>query len=120
LNTADLRDLLKSVEGPDAELTPAHYPVASTRAILLRLLNNIKLRAVEAGRTDRGLQIAQRMLFLQPDSPLLWHEIGVLNARQGHLGAAMEALQRVAALDSDGVMQGEVAALMQALRKKLN
>ena len=43
----DLRALLKSVAGLDAELQAAHYAAVDDRAILIRLLNNLRLRAQE-------------------------------------------------------------------------
>ena len=44
LQTPDLRQLLKSVARPDAELSVTLYQEASNREILLRLQNNIKFR----------------------------------------------------------------------------
>lgn len=120
VDAADLRRLLKAVEGEAAELQPHHYRTAADRAILLRLQNNIKLRLIKAQDYSAALPIAQRMLWLSPGNANLWHEIGVLNAQLGHYGAAIDALQTVAKLDSTGRLQQEVAALMQQLRRKLN
>ena len=120
VDAAELRRLLKAVEGEDAELQPHHYATADDRAILLRLQNNIKLRLIKAQDYTAALPVAERMLWLSPGNANLWHEIGVLNAQLGHYGAAIEALQTVASLDASGALQQEVAALMQQLRRRLN
>ena len=50
----DLRDLLKAMQGADAELTPDHYADVSDREILLRLQNNIKLRLMQLKQADKA------------------------------------------------------------------
>jgi len=120
IGTGSLRALLKLVEGEDAELKPHHYAPASNRDILLRLQNNIKLRQIQAGRLDDARTTVERMLLYAPDRAALWHALGVLNAETGRPKAALDALGKVAGLDSAGVWQRQVAQLMQSLRRKLN
>lgn len=48
LEAGHLRGLLKQFRGADAELEPSHYAPVGNRAILLRLQNNIKTRALQA------------------------------------------------------------------------
>lgn len=120
VDAAELRRLLKAVEGDDAEIQPHHYAPADDRAILLRLQNNIKLRLIKAQDYAAALPVAERMLWLSPENASLWHEIGVLNAQLGHYGAAIDALQTAARHDATGALQHEVAALMQQLRRRLN
>ncbi len=120
IGTGALRALLKLVEGEDAELKPHHHAPASNRDILLRLQNNIKLRQIQAGRLDDARTTVERMLLYAPDRAALWHALGVLNAETGRPKAALDALGRVAGLDSAGVWQRQVARLMQSLRRKLN
>ncbi len=120
IGTGALRALLKLVEGEDAELKSHHHAPASNRDILLRLQNNIKLRQIQAGRLDDARTTVERMLLYAPDRAALWHALGVLNAETGRPKAALDALGRVAGLDSAGVWQRQVARLMQSLRRKLN
>jgi hypothetical protein len=58
LGIEDLRALLKSVAGLDAELQAAHYAAVDHRAILIRLLNNLRLRAQETQDPRRALAAA--------------------------------------------------------------
>jgi regulator of sirC expression with transglutaminase-like and TPR domain len=120
IEAAELRELLKLSHGEEAELTPEHFAVASKRDILLRLQNNLKLRLIRLGKLDGALDVVERMLLFAPDNAALWHASGVLNAELGRLADAIAALQRTAGLDADGALQHRVAALMQALRSRLN
>src|SRR5690606_35482921 len=80
-DSADLRALLKGLQGEGAELRPEHYAPAGNRMILLRLQNNIKARLVAAGAFERALAVVERMAMLAPGEPALWHELGALHAR---------------------------------------
>src|SRR6185503_19632077 len=90
---AELRDLLKTMAGNDAELTPAHYAAASDRDVLLRLQNNIKLRLMESRQLEKALAVIDGMLLFAPDDAVLWREAGVINAELGQLQAAIGALE---------------------------
>ena len=94
LEAGHLRGLLKQFQGADAELRPAHYAPVGNRAILLRLQNNIKSRAVQAGDETRAAAILERMLLIAPEAGVFWHELGTLRARLGTIKSAVEALQR--------------------------
>ncbi len=68
----DLRDLLKRVEGKNAELRPGLLRPMSSRRVLLRLQNNIMTRRLNAGDIDGGLRCAEDMLRFAPDQAELW------------------------------------------------
>ena len=65
-NVADLRALLKQMAGLDAELQPSYYSPISSRDTLIRLLNNIKLRALSGNDSERAAEIMDRMLLIAP------------------------------------------------------
>jgi regulator of sirC expression with transglutaminase-like and TPR domain len=118
---ADLRDLLKSMAGLDAELRPAHYEAVSDRAVLIRLANNIKLRQVKAGRLDAAVETVGRMLCFAPREASLWHELGLIHARLGSLSSAEEALEKAVALDAaNGDTAHRAAVLLQQIKTRLN
>src|SRR3954451_17957675 len=119
-DAAGLRELLKAMAGQDVELSSTHYAPVSDRDVLLRLQNNIKSRLLQAGSAEPALRIVQTMLLLAPDLPGLWHEAGVLNARQGNMRAAVEALQEFILRAPEGGARHQAAALLQQLRSKLN
>ncbi|MGE0094647.1 MAG: SirB1 family protein [Alphaproteobacteria bacterium] len=120
LGTGELRALLKSVSGQDAELTPAHYAPLGNRDILLRLQNNIKLRQIQAGQIEAAVATLDGMLAFAPAKPELWRESGLLRARLGQVRAALDALERFTALETGHDERFRIATLMQELRSKLN
>ncbi len=119
-HTADLRDLLKIVAGAEAELRPEHYAAVSDREILLRLQNNIKLRFLRSQQVERAGEVLDGMLLIAPNQPLLWREAGLINARLGKLGAAIDGLERFLALGADDRLMHEAAVLVQQLKSRLN
>jgi regulator of sirC expression with transglutaminase-like and TPR domain len=120
LGTGELRALLKSVAGQDAELTPAHYAPLGNRDILLRLQNNIKLRQIQAGQIEAAVATLEGMLAFAPAKPELWREAGLLRARLGQVRAALDALERFTALETGHDERFRIATLMQELKSKLN
>ncbi len=119
-DTAGLRDLLKATHGMDAELEPGHYEPVSPRSILLRLQNNIKIRLVRDSHHQRALEVLQSMLLIAPTEPELWREFGALNAHQGNLTAAIQALETCLEHEERDTRRHAIAAFVQQLRQKLN
>lgn len=120
LDTSALRSLLKAFLGPDAELRPAHYAPASSRAILLRLQDNIKLRLLQNGRPEQALQVIDTMMRFAPDETRLWHEAGALHAKLGNLKAATQSLQHYLDFGAKSDNLHEAATLLQQLKARLN
>ena len=120
LTAADLRRLLKMVSGPQAELTPSHYAVASDRDILLRIQNNIKVRLLRAGELEIALRTVEVMAALAPGRTELWREAGLLNARLGNLKAAVVALEEYLRRTDDNPREQRTSLLLQELRSRLN
>ncbi len=117
---ADLRGLLKQMSGIDAELAPEHYEPLGNRATLIRLLNNIKVRAIADGDTQRGSEIIDRMLLIAPDQTGLLFEAGACRARTGELRRAVEALEAFLASGPAGGARAEANALLRQVRRRLN
>jgi len=117
---ADLRSLLKAVLGQDAELEQGHYAPVGNRAVLLRLQNNLKLRHLNGGRFAEAARVLDGMVTIAPDEPDLWREAGLVRARLGEYGAAIEALDRfITAADSEHARH-EAATLLQQIKERLN
>ena len=115
-----LRQLIKTYLGPDAELGPDSYEPMRDQAILLRLLNNIKGRAQQAGDDDRSLQIMARMLLVEPDDSRLWLESAAVQAQAGHLKGARESINTCLSLDMDPAERAQAELLLRSLQKGLN
>jgi regulator of sirC expression with transglutaminase-like and TPR domain len=120
LDARDLRSLIKRVEGERAELRPGLLPPMNTRAVLLRLQNNIKARRLNAGDLQGALIVAEDMLRIAPDHAALWREAGLIHQRLGHLAAALRCFERFLVIVPQGDAAGRVRAVMEELRSRLN
>lgn len=115
-----LRQMLKTYVGPDAELEPKYYDPMPDRAVLLRLLNNIRGRALQGGNNARGLQIMQRMLLIAPADARLWLESAAIQAKSGQLKGAREAVETCIGLKPEAAITQQAQKLMETLRRDLN
>jgi len=95
-------------------------PVGDTE-VLLRLKNNLKLRALQAGERARALEIAKRMVLIAPRRPDLWIELARFNEAAGALGAAQKAYEACLALAPTGAaLHNEAAFGLQSMKRRLN
>lgn len=118
--TAELRELLKAVEGETAELRPHHFRGADNRQMLLRLQNNIKLRLLRDHKVGEAVAVVEHMLLVAPAEPSLWHEAGMLHARQGNMRAAIAALENLVALNTGNEWHGAALRLLADMKSRLN
>jgi regulator of sirC expression with transglutaminase-like and TPR domain len=90
----------------------------SDRDVLLRLQNNLKLRASES---TRAIEIARRMATIAPRSAELWLELARLNDSAGVLRAAREAYETCLGIASPGeAWHNEAALALASLKRRLN
>ncbi len=120
MDARDLRALLKRVEGPKAELRPGLLAPMASRAVLLRLQNNIKTRRVQKGDIEGALLCAQDMLRFAPEEAALWRETALLHKRLDQITAALRCFQRFLDLIPQGDPATRVRAAMDELRSRLN
>ena len=120
LEAGHLRNLLKQLHGTKAELEPAHYAPVSNRAILLRLQNNIKTRALQGGDTARAAAVLERMTLIAPGAGGVWCELGMLRARSGALKSAAAALERGLACGLPDEARARACAALSRLRSSLH
>lgn len=100
---------------------PRSTAPVSDAEVLLRLLNNIKLRALNRGERQRSLDIARRMVLIAPRRPELWMDLARLNEAAGSLGAAARAYEACLALAEQGTdLHNEAALGLYTLKRKLN
>lgn len=95
-------------------------PVSDTE-VLLRLQNNLKMRALEKDDTARSLAIAERMATLAPRRADLWFDLARLNEASGIFGAACAAYESCLALSRAGDgLHNEATLLLANLKRRLN
>ena len=117
---AQLRRLLKDVAGDGAELRPEHYQPISDRDVLLRLLNNIKGRALQADDLPRAAGILLRMRLVSPGTAYLCYEHGAVHARLGNVPEAVEAMAACAEQAEDARLRQYAEQALKQLRLRMN
>ncbi len=120
LETAELRELLRRVAGPTAELDSDHTAALSGRQVLLRLQNNIKSRALQAGDPATAVAVVERMLLLAPTAVALNYELGMLQIEAGNLKAAIASFDNFLAVSDDPEARAAAQQMMQGLRRRLH
>ena len=120
LGAEDLRRMLKQMNGADKEIEPAHYAPVGNRDVLIRLQNNIKLRALAANDPARALDVLQTMTLLAPDSGELWWETALLQSRLGNMRTAIATLESYLAGGSAHANRHEIEDLLRRLKSKVN
>ena len=120
LAAPDLRMVLKSMVGPNAELNPMHYRKAGPRDVLLRLQNNIKVRQLGARRPSAALKTLGTMVALAPNHSELWREVGMLHARLNQIPAAIAALEECLRHGGSETARYQTSVLLQELRGRLH
>ncbi|MGD9538626.1 MAG: SirB1 family protein [Alphaproteobacteria bacterium] len=120
LEAGHLRDLLKQFQGAGAELEPRHYVAVSDRDILLRLENNLKTRALQSNDPERAANILKRMTLVAPEAAGAWRELGLVEAHNGNIRRAVNALETFLTLSPGGKDTEKTVALLKRLRGSLN
>ncbi len=110
---------LKDMHGPDTRLSPGYLRPVCNRDILLRLQNNIKLRALRGQDLERALAVVERMVILAPDEDGLQMEMAIMRAETGQVKAAIDALEKLRQRGG-GVEGHAITGLLQELKGKLN
>ncbi len=120
LDTPGLRLLLKRALGADAELEPSYLVEVGKRAVLLRLQNNLKSRAMAEGKLERASEIIKRMTAIAPREAQLWFERGAVESELGRLGAAREHFGHCSALAGESALRRNAETALARLQRKLN
>jgi regulator of sirC expression with transglutaminase-like and TPR domain len=120
LSAADMRTILKRIQGEQAELTAECYQTVDDRDVLLRLQNNIKLRRLRNGDLPGALKTVEGMLALAPGVKELRHEIGMIHLRLENISEASRQLEIYLEQETNHGVRLKVATLLQELKLKLN
>lgn len=116
----DLRQRMKELHGPEAEMAPTDYAAVDNRGVLIRLQNNIKLRAVAAGDLARAIGVLEAMTHIAPDRSDLWWELAILDSRSGNLKRAISTLERFLDERPAALDRTQLEDLLQRLRGRVN
>lgn len=120
LDQTAMEALLKRMFGRDVPLDAEFCRPVDNRDILLRLQNNIRLRALQDGRTERALAVIDRMVLLAPLRGDLRLEQAVLQAKDGRLTAAIAGLEAFCDISTDEEMRQSALDLIARFKARLN
>jgi regulator of sirC expression with transglutaminase-like and TPR domain len=119
LDAAGLRQRLKELHGAEAEIAPEHYTPVGNRDVLIRLQNNIKMRAIAAGDTARAIEVLEGMALFAPDRGELSWELAILESRSGDLPRAIATLERFLTDRPGAAGRTELEDLLKRLRGRV-
>lgn len=78
LDAHDLRTLVGTISGRDQKLEQWHHAPLGKRAILVRLLNNIKIRCLNVSDFDLAMDALKRTIYIDPEKIVHKYELGML------------------------------------------
>ncbi len=119
LDTAALQRLLERA-APKQTLGDEHLVPASPRAILVRMLINLKWIYATRGDFARALLALDRIISLTPDSVAALRERGMLAARLGSVEGARADLSRLLELMPEAPDAGSIRQRLAELRSRTN
>ncbi|MCE9523157.1 MAG: transglutaminase-like domain-containing protein [Alphaproteobacteria bacterium] len=104
---------------PEGE-APEYGPV-ERRDVLLRLLNNIRTRALAGKDMLRALTIAERMVLIAPRRSELWLDLARACEGVGKLNSAIRAAQSSVSISgAQSAVGREATFVLQNLKRQLN
>ncbi|MBT5185416.1 MAG: hypothetical protein HOH19_14085 [Kordiimonadaceae bacterium] len=74
----DLRELVGTISGGATPLEQWHHAPLGKRAILVRLLNNIKIRCLNVSDFDLAMNALKRTIYIDPEKIVHKYELGML------------------------------------------
>ena len=92
----------------------------SDRDILVRLQNNIKIRALREGDKERAIKILQSIVLITPISVEFLAELVMLEASSGRIKSALERLERFIQRNTDFSNASSILSLKEQLNRSLN
>ena len=106
---------------PMPQVDPSEYGPVSPRDVVLRLLNNIRTRALAGKDLIRGLTILERMVLIAPRRAELWFDLSNANREVGKLKGAIAAAESCLKLAGDKSTVGREAAFaLLSLKRMVN
>ena len=119
LDDEAIERLLRRALGPGEPLAPGtHLAPASARAVLVRILTNLKAIYLTRGDHARAHLATDRILLFSPNSAAVLRERGALAARLGAHESARADLQRALELEPDAPDARAVRTQIAELERK--
>ena len=120
VNASDIRQLIKTILGPRAELHHNYYDAVTSRDVILRFYNNRKTRFITRGQYTEALETLTHQLWIAPSEPRLYFEAGVLSTKLGHIQGAMDNLNEFIQMSDDARTVSEARDMLRGLQRLLH
>lgn len=114
LNAHDLRELVGTISGGSQDLEQRHHAPLGKRSILVRLLNNIKIRCLNVSDFDLAMNALKRTIYIDPEKIVHKYELGML---QIHTKSVEEGKQNL--LDCLDYMDENIDSNDEGMRKQI-
>ncbi len=118
----DLRDMIQNFSSTDADLKPEYYQAITDREILVRLLNNVKVRCLKVSDLGQAINILSRLVMIDPQDIQHHYELGMLLAHVEKIDQASErllyCLENVEKFEQNDLIEQQIFSMLQDLEKK--
>lgn len=119
LDGTDCEALLQRVAGPQASLRPELFHTAAPKALLRRMLNNLKGIHLRQEAWGDALRCSERTVLLAPDDPDELGDRGLLYHRLECFSEAVRDLERALALAPDGLRTDALRNTLEDARERV-
>ena len=116
----DLQTLFRRIHNQNMPQQSDFVQSVSDRDVLVRLQNNIKIRALREGDKERAIKILQSIVLITPTSVAFLAELAMLEASSGHIKSAVERLERFIERNPDISNASSILSLKEQLNRSLN
>ena len=115
LSQADCKTLLRQIAGPKATLKEEYFTAASSRYILIRMLDNLKQIFWRAKNWEESKACIDRQLLLLPDREEFSVQLGAVYEMQGNAPLAQHTYKQVLQASTDTKLRELAAKRLLAL-----
>ncbi len=120
LDAPDLRAIVKSARGENAELSASYYEPVGNRDWLIEMQNIVKLKQIELSEYRDALRTVEHMRLLDPFEFRLLLDAGVLYAKTGKTSDAVEALENYIEESPNPKDRQDAALLLQQIKEDMH
>jgi regulator of sirC expression with transglutaminase-like and TPR domain len=116
----DLERIFRRVHNQPLPPGTDFIQTVSDRNILVRLQNNIKVRALGEGNRDRAIEILRSIVLITPAQLEFLTELILMEASCGHIMSALGRLDVFTARYPEAAHAAQLSALKEKLNRNLN
>lgn len=120
VNTEDLQNIFLRLHGQKMPRQAEFTQAVSDRDILVRLQNNIKIRALNEGDRERGIEILQTIALLVPRNVETLTELAIQEVSIGSIKSALGRINGYMSRNPNSGHERNLSALKEKLNRSLN